>query len=114
MFTKDMDLLLARAQVYMALLFGAGFIALLAGLLFLHSEMTNTTLTIVTTMLTVLGTLLTLQMNFFYARQRPHALPDPSTTTTTTVTTPAGDSNAPLTTAISVTPAAPAGDIPRQ
>lgn len=112
MFSKDMDLLLARAQVFLAILFAGGFLGLLCGLIFFHSDMSATVLTTVTTMLTVLGTLLTLQMNFFYARQRPHALPDPATTTTTTVTTPAGDSNAPLTTAISVTPVPPGS--PRQ
>lgn len=108
MFSKDMDLLLARAQVFLAILFATGFLALTAGLIFFHSQMSTQDVTLVTTMLTVMGTLLTLQMNFFYARQRPQALPDPSTTT---ITTPAGDNNAPLTTAISVTRVPPAGDI---
>lgn len=112
MFSKDMDLLLARAQVFLAVLFAAGFLALLAALMFLRSEMSPTVLTTVTTMLTVLGTLLTLQMNFFFARQRPHALPDPSTTVITPV--PTGDANAPLTAAIRITPVPPAGDGPRQ
>jgi hypothetical protein len=80
--------LLARAQVGLAFLFAIGFFALLFILLTYHREMTSTELTILTGLVSVLGTLLALIMNFFFARTRPTALPDPTTTTTTTTTTP--------------------------
>lgn len=83
----DMDLLLAKAQVWFAggMLFGV--FALLFTLIFFHGQMTATSVTIITSVITALVTILTLQMNFFYARQRPAALPDPTNTTTTTTST---------------------------
>jgi len=83
----DVDKLLARAQVGLACLFSFGFFGLLAGLIFFHRDMTPTELTILTGLVSVLGTLLALQMNFFFARTRPAALPDPTTTTTSTQST---------------------------
>ena len=82
------DELLAWAQVIFAFLMLVGIFALVGMLVFLHANMTPTALTIVTSVVTALVTIFTLMMNFFYARQRPQALPDPSTTTTTTTTTP--------------------------
>lgn len=64
-----------------------GIFGLLFVLIFFHGNMTTTAVTIITSVIAALITILTLQMNFFYARQRPHALPDPSTTTTSTTTT---------------------------
>jgi predicted lipid-binding transport protein (Tim44 family) len=107
---NDVDRLLARAQVFLAVLFAVGFLGLLTGMIFFHSDMSATVLTTVTTMLTVLGTLLTLQMNFFYARQRPAALPDPTTTTTstTTTTTPSpGGPDVPISSTVTVGPTVP-------
>lgn len=83
------DKLLACAQVGLALLFAIGFFAVLFFLMLYHKEMSATEITILTGLVSVLGTLLALQQNFFFARTRPAALPDPATTTTTTTTTPA-------------------------
>lgn len=102
------DLMLARAQIALTFVLLSAIITMVAGLIFFHNVMTDKTVSTVTNLLMLLGTLLTLSWNYFYARQRPQALPDPSTTT---ITTPAGDNNAPLTTAISVTRVPPAGDI---
>jgi hypothetical protein len=84
---NNVDTMLARAQVGLAFLFALGFFALLGVLLMVHREMTPTELTILTGLVSVLGTLLALMMNFFFARTRPAALPDPATTTTTSTTT---------------------------
>jgi len=84
----DIDLLLARAQVTLAILFAVGFFAVLAAMLLIHKDMTATELTIFTSLVGVLGTMEALILNFFFSRTRPAALPDPSTTTTqTTITT---------------------------
>ena len=83
----DVDRILARAQVGLAFLFAFGFFALLFVLLLFHRDLSSTELTILTGLVSVLGTLLALMMNFFFARTRPAALPDPTTTTTTTSST---------------------------
>lgn len=83
----DVDLLLARAQVFFAAVMLIGIFAMVFVLIFFHGDMTTTAVTIITSVITALVTILTLQMNFFYARQRPAALPDPTTTSTTTTTT---------------------------
>jgi len=84
---NNVDTMLARAQVGLAFLFAVGFFALLFMLLLFHRDMSATELTILTGLVSVLGTLLALMMNFFFARTRPAALPDPTTTTTSTQTT---------------------------
>jgi hypothetical protein len=85
----DTDLLLARAQVIIAILFAVGFFGVLFALMFFAKAMSDTVVTILTGLVSVLGTLLALIMNFFFARQRPQAdsIPDPTTTTKTTTTT---------------------------
>lgn len=75
---EDLDLLLARAQVVMAFLFAVLIFALLFVLIFLHDQISGAALTIITSVIASLITVLTLQQNFFYARQRPAALPDPT------------------------------------
>ena len=93
---SDVDLLLARAQIGLAYLFAVGFIGILAMLVFQPINLTPTATTILTGLLSVFGTILTLQMNYFFARQRPPTLPDPTNTvtvataTTTSTTTPTG------------------------
>jgi len=81
------DKLLAWAQVTLAVVFSIGFFAVLFFLMLGHRDMSTTEVTILTGLVSVLGTLLALMMNFFFARTRPAALPDPSTTTTTTTST---------------------------
>lgn len=83
----DVDLLLARAQVGLAVMFALGFFGVLFFLMCYHKEMSSTEVTILTGLVSVLGTLLALQQNFFFARTRPAALPDPTVTTTSTQTT---------------------------
>jgi uncharacterized membrane-anchored protein len=80
----DIDLLLAKAQVFFASTMLLGIFALVFVLIFFHGDMTATAVTIITSVITALVTILTLQMNFFYARQRPAALPDPTPITLTT------------------------------
>jgi hypothetical protein len=85
----DVDCLLARAQVGLAFLFSFAVFALVFCLIFYHSGMSSVEVTILTSLTSVLATILTLQMNFFFARTRPPALPDPVPPgTTTTITTP--------------------------
>jgi hypothetical protein len=111
----DVDLLLARAQVWIAIYFITGIFGIVFALMFLHTTMSPIVVTILTSTLTALVTILTLQSNFFYARSRPAALPDPTTTTTTTTTTTAPTAPAdgaslvpPLTTETSVKTQVPA------
>ena len=110
---NDVDRMLARAQVGLAFLFAGGFFTLLFMLLMFKRDMSPTELTILTGLVSVLGTLLALQMNFFFARTRPAALPDPSTTTTTTssTTTPT-PVVVPIGSALATTPSPPIAIIP--
>lgn len=73
---NDVDKLLARAQVGLAFLVAMGFLAILGVLLFHGATLSSTAVTIVTGLLSVLGTIFTLQMNYFFARHRPQGLPD--------------------------------------
>lgn len=81
------DHLLARAQVGMAFLFALAFIAVLLVLLLsltgVH-ELAPSVNTLLTGLLGVFGTIITLQQNYFFARQRPTTLPDPVSTPTPT------------------------------
>lgn len=104
------DKLLALAQVSFAFLFTLGFFSILFLLMYLHKDMSTTEVTILTGLVSVLGTLLTQQMMFFFARTRPPAIPDPTTTTTTvnssSTTTPT-PLIVPANTALSTAPAPP-------
>ena len=93
----DVDLLLAKAQVGFAALMLVGVFALIFVLIFFHGDMSTTAVTIITSVITALVTILTLMMNFFYARSRPAALPEPPASTTAT-TTQADGSTATVTT----------------
>lgn len=87
----DTDRMLAWAQIVFAFLMLIGIFGLVFVLIFFNTNMTATAVTVMTSVITALVTILTLMMNFFYARQRPSALPDPtisSSTTTTTTSTP--------------------------
>lgn len=83
----DVDLLLARAQVWVIVMFSVGFFGVLFFLMVYHGTMTSTEVTILTGLLSSLATIIALQQNFMFARTRPAALPDPTTTSTTTTTT---------------------------
>ena len=84
----DVDVLLAKAQIAVIILFSLGFFAILFFLMIYHKEMSSEEVTILTGLLASLSTIIALQQNFMFARTRPAALPDPTTTTTTTTTTP--------------------------
>jgi hypothetical protein len=83
----DADVLLARAQVGFAAVLLLAIIGLVFVLVLFKTQLSETGTTILTSVIAALITILTLQMNFFYARSRPAALPDPTTTTTTTTST---------------------------
>jgi hypothetical protein len=70
------EVLLARAQIGLALIFSMGFFALLFVMILYHKDLTSTELTIITSMLSVLATVLTSQMAFFFSRSRPTGIPD--------------------------------------
>jgi hypothetical protein len=99
------DKLLAYAQVGHSFLFAIGFFALLFILIMYHRDMTSVEVTIMTGMVSVLGTLVTQQQTFFFARKNPSALPDPNaTTTTTSTTTPTPDSGTGVVAQTTITP----------
>jgi outer membrane biosynthesis protein TonB len=83
----DTDKILAWAQVIFAGLLLLSIIALVFLLVLFKTQLSETGTTILTSVIAALITILTLQMNFFFARSRPAALPDPTTTSTTTTTT---------------------------
>jgi hypothetical protein len=83
---QDSDVLLAIAQVIFAAILLLAIVALVFVLVLIKTQLSETGTTVLTSVIAALITILTLQMNFFYARQRPAALPDPSVTTTTTHT----------------------------
>lgn len=74
----DIDKLLARAQVGLAFLVAGGFLLILTVLLFHSTQLTQPVVGIATSLLGVLGTIFTLQMNYFFARHRPQSLPEPN------------------------------------
>lgn len=77
----SVDTLLARAQVGLAFLFAAAFVGLILLLCFSFSgvrPLSQEANTLLTGLLGVMGTIVTLQQNYFFARHRPQdgALPD--------------------------------------
>lgn len=101
----DADLMIARAQIGIALLFGVAFIGVLFTLIFFYSNLNAAANTLLSGLTGALVTIVTQQSAFFFARQRPQALPDP-TQTTTTITSPPGATTSAQTT-ISPPPASP-------
>lgn len=76
----DTDKLIARAQVGLAFLFALAFIVVLLVLLVSLTgvkELPAAINALLTGLLGVFGTILTLQQNYFFARQRPPTVPDP-------------------------------------
>lgn len=87
---KDADLLLVRAQVGLAFFFSFGFIGAVFVMVFFNGTLSQTANTLLTGLLGVLGTIVTQQMNYFYARQRTLGLSDPSQIVTQTHTSADG------------------------
>jgi hypothetical protein len=84
---KDLDTLIGSTQRNITYVYIALFAGALAALLFLPRPLDESTKTLLITLLGILGTLITQQSNFWFARQRTAGVPDPSTTTTSTTTT---------------------------
>lgn len=78
----DVDKLLARAQVSLALLTLIAFVGLIFALLFHQTAQISGHHDVIIGLLSGLGTVLTLQMNYFFARHRSQsdAGPDPTFT----------------------------------
>jgi hypothetical protein len=73
---NDNDLLLARAQVGLAFLMALGFLSTLFVLIAVHNELAPVENSLLSGLTGVLGTIVTQQSGYFFARQRPHALAD--------------------------------------
>lgn len=65
--------IIAHAQVWTFTIALVGFLGLLYVLVVLRPELTDTTEKIVSSMLTVLGTLLASMAAYFFSRQRPES-----------------------------------------
>jgi hypothetical protein len=102
---SPLDALIARAQRNITYAYIVLFAGAIAALLFLPRPLDDSTKTLLITLLGVLGTLVTMQTQFWYARNRTGGVPDPATTTTTTETP-----NAITTTTVQPAPAAPPAD----
>lgn len=98
-----LDDLIARTQRTITYAYCALFAGAIAALLFLPKPLDDSTKTLLITLLGVLGTLITMQNQFWFARSRTAGIPDPVTTTTTTETP-----NATTTTTIQPPAAVPA------
>lgn len=95
---NTIDQLMAKAQIWLAVLIAMGFLSILAALLYIATHpvpMQGSVVTLLTGLLSVLGTILTLQMNYFYARHRSSAVLDPSPTDNTIQITATSPANAP-------------------
>lgn len=79
-----MDLLLAKTQRNITYAYVLLFAFALGALLFLPKPLDDSTKTMLITMIGVLGTLITMQNQFWFARSRPAGVPDPTVPTTTT------------------------------
>ena len=111
----DVDRLLAWAQVLMSFFFAFMIFALLFVLIFKHDSVSGVALTIITSVIASLITVLTLQQNFFFARTRPPAIPDPTSppsAPTLAMTLNSGDPNASPPTASATATSTPASPAP--
>lgn len=92
------DLLIAKTQRNISYLYWLLFAGALIALMFLPKPLEDSTKTLLITLLSVLGTLITQQNSFWYARSRAGGIPDPNTTTTVQstqiTTTPTENPNA--------------------
>jgi hypothetical protein len=94
-----LDHLIAKTQRNITYVYCGLFGGALAALIFLKKPLDESTKTILITLLGVLGTLITMQNQFWFARQRTAGVPDPSPTTVIQT----GGPNAPTTTTVSPT-----------
>jgi len=68
---SNLDLLVAKAQIWLASVFSIGFLGCLFVLIFFHQQMTQLGITLVTGLTGVLGTVVTQIVAYFFARHRP-------------------------------------------
>ena len=99
----DLDLLIGRTQRNLTYVYWFLFSGVLAALIFIPRPLDDSTKTLLITLAGILGTLVTMQNQFWFARTRAAGVPDP---TTTTVTTPSATENPPSV-AVTVTPTQP-------
>jgi hypothetical protein len=89
------ELSVARAQIALAFMYGAGFLLVLAALIMTPPNANEFVKSMLLTMLGYLGALVQQQSSYFFARQRPDSAKAGETTFTTTpertVTTTTGD-----------------------
>ena len=97
----DLDLLIGRTQRNLTYVYWLLFSGVLAALIFIPRPLDDSTKTLLITFAGILGTLVTMQNQFWFARARAAGVPDPSTTT---VSTPAGPESG-STVSVAVTPA---------
>lgn len=89
------DTVLVYAQIGLTVILLSAIIGIVAALFFLKGRIEPSTQSTATNIILVLTTLLTLSWNYFFARQRPNALPDPNA--------PPGVNHAPLSTGGTIT-----------
>jgi len=75
---SDLDLLLAKAQVGLAVLMSLGFLATLFVLILLHNTLAPVENSLLSGLTGVLGTIVTQQSGYFFARQRIAGLTNPN------------------------------------
>lgn len=98
MAANTIDQLMAKAQIGLAFLIALGFLTILGALLYVATHpmpLQGAVVTLLTGLLSVLGTILTLQMNYFFARHRTSAVLDPSPDDMTVQITAPGSPAAP-------------------
>jgi len=67
---SDVDRLLGRAQLWLSVFIIAGYLASIAAVFAYRSELTTAQLTLISTLLSTLGTVFVLVANFWFARHR--------------------------------------------
>ena len=68
---NPLDLFLARVQAWLASLMALGFLGLIFVLIAFHASLDETAKTLLTGLAGVLGTIVTQQSGYFFARHRP-------------------------------------------
>ncbi len=85
---NNLDLLVGQTQRNLTYAYWALFGGVLAALIFLPRPIDESIRTLLITLAGVLGTLVTMQNQFWFARPRVAGVPDPTTTVTTSTGMP--------------------------
>ena len=86
----SIDTIVGRTQRNLTYLYWFLFALVLAALVFLPRPMDESSRTVLQMLLAILGTLITQQSSFWFARVRTAGVPDPTQVVTQTKTTPDG------------------------